>query len=109
MYEEPEYKDGALLINVIPLRCMRLYQSSPRAVCHRRAFCALPAEMPGLHAVAVGPLQNGEKDCRVWLFGQRPVLFVLGNTDQSDAGSIRHLVITTNCSFYRAEDFARKL
>ena len=82
MYEELAYKDGRLLINLILLRCMRLHQSSNGAVCHQRAFCALPAEMPGLHAVTVGPLQNGEKDRRVWLFGQRPVLFVLGNTDQ---------------------------
>jgi hypothetical protein len=82
MYEELAYKDGRLLINLILLRCMRLHQSSNGAVCHQRAFCALPAEMPGLHAVTVGPLQNGEKARRVWLFGQRPVLFVLGNTDQ---------------------------
>ena len=53
-------------------------------------------KMPGLHTVTVGPLQNGEKDRRVWLFGQRPVSSVLGITDHLDAVSVRHLV-TIEC------------
>src|ERR1017187_9061020 len=80
-----------------------------RGLSPKGIFVPFRRKMPGLHAVTLGPLQNGEKDRRVWLFGQRPVLSVLGNTDHLDAGSIRHLVITANCSFYRAEDFARKL
>jgi hypothetical protein len=71
-------------------------------------FCALPAENAWLaRHYRWATAEWGDR--RVWLCGQRPVLSVLGNTDHLDAGSIRRLVITANCSFYRAEDFARKL
>jgi hypothetical protein len=52
-----------------------------------------------------GPLQDAEKHRRVLIFGQRPVLSVFGNSHDLDARSIRHLVITAECSYLPSQRF----